>query len=72
MQGRITKGTTIHGVAVNAGEVIECTEDQYRFLAVNGDIEPVNPEVIPEPVHPEPETPVPAKPAKKPAKKKGK
>lgn len=69
MQGRITVGTTLGGKSVNAGDIVECGEDEYRKLAITGDIEPVNPEVIVKSVHPEPE---PVQPAKKTKSKKGK
>lgn len=73
MQGRITKGTTLGGCSVNAGDIVECGEDTYRNLELTGDIEPVNPEVIQEPVHAEPEPPKVSTPAAKPkAKRKGK
>lgn len=72
MQGRITKGTTLGGRAVNAGDIVECGEDTYRNLELTGDIEPVDPEVIPEPVHPDPEATVSpkTKAAPKPKKKR--
>lgn len=41
MQGRITKGTTLRGRAVNAGEVIEISPDDFNQLKLTGDIEEV-------------------------------
>ncbi len=70
MEGIITIGTTLGGRGVNAGERVECTEDEYRKLFVAGDIVPVPSEVNVVVAEPEPEAKKPA--AKKPAKKKGK
>jgi hypothetical protein len=40
MQGIITKGTTLRGRTVNAGEVLEISDEDFRLLASTGDIKP--------------------------------
>ncbi len=49
MRGRITKGTTIRGGHVNAGDVVDVHDDDYHKLLSTGDIEPIPAEVKTEP-----------------------
>jgi hypothetical protein len=51
LTGYITRGTTIHGKTVDAGQVVEVNEDVYASLRLHGNIAP-----LPEkPVEPEAE-----------------
>lgn len=56
MEGIITKGTTLHGKALNAGDRVDLRPDEFHKFALTGDIEIVT--------YPEPE-PASAKPTKK-------
>lgn len=41
MEGIITKGTTLAGRAVNAGDRVEVSADDFQKLRLTGDIEPI-------------------------------
>lgn len=40
MEGTITKGTTINGQSVNAGERVDISAEDFHKLKMTGDIEP--------------------------------
>lgn len=67
MIGRITKGTTLVGKAINAGDVVDISPEDYHQFKMTGDIEPVEAVAAAEPVEVEPPVEDP-KSAKKPKK----